>query len=74
MNTKEQWEYEFDKRLKLYSFEENSLTEECCENGDKISESKIIDFIRETREQAYQKGLDDGYSDGFRACEQGVTP
>jgi len=36
--------------------------------------SDLFDFIRETREQAYQKGLDDGYDEGFRACERGVTP
>lgn len=67
MNTKEQWEYEFDKLF----------VEQGNHRGGKVvreEASKIIDFIRETREQAYQKGLDDGYDKGFRDCEKGVTP
>ncbi len=62
-----QWEKDFDKLF----------VEQGSHRGGKVvrqEAGKIIDFIRETREQAYQKGLDDGYSDGFRACEQGVTP
>lgn len=42
--------------------------------GNEALTSEVKNFIRETREQAYQKGLDDGYDEGFRACEQGVTP
>jgi len=67
MNTKEQWEIDFDKLF----------VEQRSHRGGKIvreEASKIIDFIRETREQAYQKGLDDGYDEGFRDCEKGVTP
>ena len=67
MNTKEQWEYEFDKLF----------VEQGNHRGGKVvreEASKIFDFIRETREQAYQKGLDEGYDEGFRACEKGVTP
>ena len=38
------------------------------------TKQQIVDFIRKTSEQEYQKGLDDGYGEGFRACEKGVTP
>lgn len=67
MNTKEQWEYEFDKLF----------VEQGNHRGGKVvreEASKIFDFIRETREQAYQDGLDKGYDEGFGACEKGVTP
>jgi len=43
-------------------------------NWERYAKKELLDFIRETREQAYQKGLDDGYDEGFRACEKGVTP
>lgn len=62
-----QWEKDFDKLF----------VEQGSHRGGKVvrqEASKIIDFIRETREQAYQKGLDDGYDKGFRDCEKGVTP
>ena len=62
-----QWEKDFDKLF----------VEQGSHRGGKVvreEASKIIDFIRETREQAYQKGLDEGYDEGFRACEKGVTP
>ena len=38
------------------------------------TKQQIVDFIRKTSEQEYQKGLDDGYGEGFRDCEKGVTP
>ena len=53
MNTKEQWEYEFDKLF----------VEQGNHRGGKVvreEASKIFDFIRETREQAYQKGYSAG--------------
>lgn len=62
-----QWEKDFDKLF----------VEQGSHRGGKVvrqEASKIIDFIRETREQAYQDGLDDGYDKGFRDCEKGVTP
>lgn len=51
MNTKEQWEYEFDKLF----------VEQGNHRGGKIvreEASKIIDFIRETREQAKKEERD----------------
>jgi len=69
MNTKEQWEEDIQKRVNDIAYSHPKSGKEATENRN-----KILEIIRETREQAYQKGLDDGYSDGFRACEQGVTP
>ena len=75
MNTKEQLEVEFDKKFP------DGYANFCgCVEGDlegkwkKYAKKELLDFIRETREQDYQKGLDDGYDEGFRACEKGVTP
>ena len=58
MNTKEQWEYEFDKLF----------VEQGSHRGGKVvreEASKIFDFIRETREQAYKEGYEEGYDKGW---------
>ncbi len=74
MNTKEQWEKEFMILCRDFTYFIRDSGIDFPEKYRVKLEHKFKDFIRETREQAYQKGLDDGYSDGFRACEQGVTP
>lgn len=77
MNTKEQ---EDDFRIKFGDrfFEIARLADKSDDEGYGKGLVKLLldidDFIRETREQAYQKGLDDGYDKGFRDCEKGVTP
>jgi flagellar biosynthesis/type III secretory pathway protein FliH len=67
MNTKEQWEEDIQKRVNDIAYSHPKSGKEATENRN-----KILEIIRETREQAYQKGLDDGYGEGFRACEKGV--
>ena len=53
-----QWEKDFDKLF----------VEQGSHRGGKVvreEASKIFDFIRETREQAYQDGRFEGYKDGY---------
>ena len=69
MNTKELWEEDIQKRVNDIAYSHPKSGKEATENRN-----KILEIIRETREQAYQKGLDDGYDKGFRDCEKGVTP
>lgn len=75
MNTKEQWENKADDFYnKIFSDGYEAITGIGSVKTHEKNYDDYIDFIRETREQAYQKGLDDGYDEGFRACEKGVTP
>lgn len=88
MNTKEQWEEEFDKKFAIINHIHRgecaitditgTIFQAHTDDNGLITQigglESIKNFIRETMEQAYQKGLDDGYDKGFRDCEKGVTP
>ncbi len=34
----------------------------------------VAPMFQQVGGKAYKEGLDDGYDEGFRACEKGVTP
>jgi hypothetical protein len=66
VDTKEQWEEEFQKLIKhdFNNCAAHSEGQYCCLDIEHKRNKQIIDFIRETREQAEKHGCTTGFIDG----------